>query len=188
MATRMSAPGNQPTTPSDGEEVRAYLAGDGEAFDRLVDRYQRRALRLCQRLLGFEDGRDLFQDVFLQVYRSLPGLREPEAFRTWLLRITIRLARRRRKARSRQHKVELTDVIAPGESDPASHGEDLDAMRQALQELPERQREVVLLRHYECLSYAELAQVLGIREDAARANHYQALRRLRQKLHPEEEP
>jgi RNA polymerase sigma-70 factor (ECF subfamily) len=172
------------TPPAEGALEGAGTPG----FTPGDDRYQRRTLRLCQRMLGLEDGRDLFQDVFLQVYRSLGELREPEAFRTWLLRITIRLARRRLEARRRRPRVELQDVIAPAGADPACRQEDLGMLREALHELPERQREVMLLRHFEGLSYADLGRVLGIREDAARANHYQALRRLRQKLHPEDEP
>ena len=166
----------------DGQEVRAFQAGDSEAFERLVDRYQRPILRFCQRLLGpGEDAHDLFQDVFLQAFRALEGLRDPGAFRTWLFRIAVRRARRVRRAvlRTKQEPPELT---APEQADPLERRERLDAMRRELAQLPPRQREVIELRHDQGLSYAEIAAILDIQEDAARASHYQGLRRLRRVL------
>lgn len=180
----MTVPAKPFDSANDAAEVRAFLAGDEGAFERLVDRYQRPILHLCQRLLGIEESKDLFQEVFLQAWRALPQLRSPGAFRTWLFRITIRRARRRRLARPGPAGLDNLDrFTAESEGDPIELSEELARMRGSLARLPERQREVVLLRHYEDLSFAEIAAVLGIREDAARANHYQGLKRLRRELH-----
>lgn len=183
MTLRMTAPGNAHTPSSDGDEVRAFLDGEAEAFERLVDRYQRPVLGMCQRLLGRQDAGDLFQEVFLQAFRSMRSLREPEAFRTWLFRITVRKARRQ-QTRFRPQIGEMQEMPGPATDDPVVVEEDSLLLRSSLAELPPRQREVLLLRHYENLSYAEVASVLGIREEAARANHYQGLRKLRQRLNP----
>ena len=78
----------------------------------------------------------------------------------------------------------MQDVAGPALDDPVVAEEDSAQLRALLADLPPRQREVVLLRHYQNLSYAEVADVLGIREEAARANHYQGLRKLRQRLNP----
>src|SRR6188768_1093878 len=101
MVKAMTAPGKRLDPPSDEDEVRAFQSGDAEAFERLVDRYQRPILSLCQRLVGARDAKDLFQEVFLQAWRALAQLRAPGAFRTWLFRITIRKARRSVHSRPR---------------------------------------------------------------------------------------
>jgi RNA polymerase sigma-70 factor (ECF subfamily) len=183
MMSAMTAPAKPSDSAADAAEVLAFLAGDEGAFERLVDRHQRPVLHLCQRLVGHEDGRDLFQDVFLQAYRALPQLRAPGAFRTWLFRITVRRARRRLLERPRPASVENPDLFtAQREADPVELDEVVARLRACLGLLPERQREVVLLRHYQELPFAEIAAILGIREDAARANHYQGLKRLRREL------
>lgn len=182
MNQAMTAPGKVLEPPQDGDEVRAFQAGDQDAFERLVDRYQRPVLALCQRLAGADDAKDLFQEVFLQAYRALPQLRAPAAFRTWLYRITIRKARRAVSSRRGGELADPDSLAAPPPPDRAELEEELVRLRARLAELPPRQREVVVLRHYEGLSFAEIAEILGIREDAARANHYQGLQRLRSAL------
>ena len=74
------------------------------------------------------------------------------------------------------------ELVAPAAGDRLELDDDLARLRGRLAELPPRQREVVVLRHYQGLSFAEIAQALDIREDAARANHYQGLQRLRRAL------
>ena len=187
----MTVPAKPPASATDAEEVRAFLGGDEAAFERLVDRYQRPVLSLCQRLIGAGDAKDLFQDAFLQCYRALPQLRAPGAFRTWLFRITVRRARRHLLARPGPGALADADGFAappvPAGTDRLELDEDVARLRSSLARLPERQREVVVLRHYEDLSFAEIATILGIREDAARANHYQGLKRLRRDLLPDAE-
>ena len=183
---RIMAYSNPPSLPTDGEEVRAFLAGDRQAFERLVDRYQHAVLRLCQRLLPASlDPSDLFQDAFLQAFQSVDSLREPEAFRTWLFRIVVRKARRQRPVRRPEQAREDTDHEAEDPRTPdqdLERAEDRSRLKRCLLRLPQRQREVVALRHYEELNFLEIASILGIREDAARASHYQGLRRLRQEM------
>ncbi len=179
----MTAPAKPPDFAADAETVRAFIAGDAAAFEQLVDRHQRALLLLCQRLVGATDAADLFQEVFLQAYRALPQLRVPEAFHSWLLQITIRYARKRQLARPRPIELAEPDLhLAPTSGDPVELDDDLVHLRAALAGLPERQREVVVLRHYQGRSFAEIAEALGIREDAARANHYHGLKRLRREL------
>ena len=188
MMRTMTSPGKVHEPPSDEDEVRAFQAGDEEAFERLVDRYQRAILSLCQRLVGAGEAKDLFQDVFLQAWRAIAQLRAPGAFRTWLYRITIRKARRRVLARRSSALDRPEELAAPAAGDRLELDDDLARLRGRLAELPPRQREVVVLRHYQGLSFAEIAQALDIREDAARANHYQGLQRLRRALGTESSP
>jgi len=179
----MTVPAKPSDSASDADEVRAFLGGEAAAFERLVDRHQRMLLHLCQRLVGAADAADLFQEVFLQCWRALPQLREPEAFRAWLVRITVRRARRRLATRGREPGApEPERFAAPAQDDPLELADDVARLRAALGRLPPRQREVVVLRHDHGLSFAEIAALLAIREDAARANHYHGLKRLRREL------
>jgi RNA polymerase sigma-70 factor (ECF subfamily) len=184
MILAMTAPAKPPDAATDADLVRAFVGGDTDAFERLVDRHQRAILHLCQRLVGPTDAADLFQEIFLQCWRSLAQLRAPEAFRAWLLRIAVRRARRRRARQLREPQaVDHPDqFIAPPQRDLAELTEDVARLRMALALLPDRQREVVVLRHDHGLTFAEIAAALEIREDAARANHYQGLKRLRREL------
>ncbi len=186
----MTRHGTLPVGPTDGDEVRAFQSGDRTAFDRLVDRHQKSLLRLSLRLLGAsEDARDLFQDVFLQVFRNLKDLEHPDAFRSWMYQIAIRMARKRRMRPRPVPAAETLELLqAPTAMDAIERREDLDRLRTCLERLPGRQKEVVLLRNYEDLSFAEIGRILGISEEAARANHYQGLRRLRGEFHMEESP
>jgi len=180
----MTAPAKPPDAATDADLVRAFVGGDPSAFEQLVDRHQRALLHLCQRLVGASDAADLFQEVFLQCWRSLAQLRAPEAFRAWLLQITVRRARRRRARQLHEARdVEMPELFAaPPERDHAELADDVARLRAALALLPDRQREVVVLRHDHGLTFAEIAATLDIREDAARANHYQGLKRLRREL------
>lgn len=183
MMRAMTLPAKPSDPPPDAEDVRLCLAGDELAFERLVDRYQRQVLNLCQRLAGAREAKDLFQETFLHAFRALPQLRSPGAFRTWLFRIAVRCSRRRLGARSAASELADPDSLAAPSSmrptDPLELDEDVARLRHLLALLPARQREVVVLRHFDELSFAEIGAILGISEEAARANHYQGVKRLR---------
>src|SRR5437867_4070729 len=88
--------------------VRRFQAGEGGAFDRLVEAHRRSVYRLAYRLLGnHADADDLAQDAFLRVYRSLGHFRGESSFRTWITRIVLNLAADRRKERVGRRQVVL---------------------------------------------------------------------------------
>lgn len=163
---------------SDEECIAAFLNGDERAFLALVDRYQRPLYGWLRRMTrDAQSAEDLFQEVFLKVFRSLPQLREPERFRIWLFRIAVHQARRFLGRRRPTFSIEADEQAA---SRPEAPDDDLlEALREAVDLLPERQREVVLLRTYRGLSYEEIARCLAVTEENARANYYQALKKLR---------
>lgn len=76
--------------------VRSFLAGDEEAFETIVRHSERRIYNLALRFLGNrEDAQDVVQETFLSAYRSLPALRDPKSFPTWLYRIALNHCRGR---------------------------------------------------------------------------------------------
>jgi len=167
----------------DADEALALRAqaGDRQAFAQLVRRHQERVFRFVLRMLGSrEEAMDLTQETFLKAYRALPGWRPEARFATWLFQIarnaTLDLLRRRQL-------VEFVplDADAPGEAacephDAAPLPEERLADRQrigllerALGALPAGQREILLLRELEDMSYAEIAATLGVNEGTVKS-------------------
>lgn len=171
----------------ESELVARVLAGEREAFHVLLERHAAALLATLAAFLGHrEDAREVFQETCLQAYQHLAHLRDPTRVRAWLVTIALNLARARRR-RPIEH--DLQRVLEDGRADPGleaegalERNEELLALRAHMAALPARQREVVDLRVNHELSHAEIAGLLGITEEASRANYYQGLRRLKDAL------
>src|SRR5437868_447549 len=93
LGRRMSGQRTAAVADVDAEFVARFLAGDKRAFDSLFDRYQEYVYHIVYGILGSgEEARDVTQDVFVQVYRRLPGFRRGSRFATWLYRIAVNRA------------------------------------------------------------------------------------------------
>jgi RNA polymerase sigma-70 factor, ECF subfamily len=182
--------------PAD-DELRLHLqvlrcqAGDERAFAELFARFAGRTLRYLRGLVG-DAAEDLQQEVWLAVYRGIASLSDPRAFRTWLYRATRHRAldhlRRRRRERELVADVaaETPDATDPAEEDPLAAMEPLDAtaLHAALVQLPPPQREVLVLRYQDGLSYAEIALVVGCSVGTVRSRLHHAKRRLHEVIAP----
>jgi RNA polymerase sigma-70 factor (ECF subfamily) len=142
--------------------------GDEEAFRLLVERWEAPILRFLERMLdGREEARDVGQETFVRVYREARRYRPQGQFRSWLYRVAGNLARGRLRRRRILHWVPF-DIARHDRPQPAArpdeHYEREDvraAVREALEHLPDRQREAVLLRRYAGLSHGEIAAAMG---------------------------
>jgi RNA polymerase sigma-70 factor, ECF subfamily len=176
-----------------GWQVLARVAaGESDAFAELVDLYQHRLLRLCERLLGDpEEARDAAQEAFLKAFRKAGELRPQGQLYTWLYRIATndclnRLRRRRLVRFTRLGEAEEEEDAAPFDPpdeapDPAAALESRrrwQATRRAIAALPANQRAVLILVRFEGLSYRQAAEVLGISEGAVESRLFRAMRRL----------
>lgn len=156
--------------------------GDEAALAELMARYSPRVRYFVRKLLGSLDGADdVLQDVWLDVYRQVIKLAEPAAFRAWLYRI----ARDRAFGMLRRHRryEQLTAEAEPVDESPDDDftSEDAARIHAALDQLPPDQREVLVLRFLEEMSYDEIARVAGCQPGTVRSRiHYgkRALRRL----------
>jgi RNA polymerase sigma-70 factor (ECF subfamily) len=170
----------------DTELMQCWRQGDVTAFEALVRRWQQPVGRFLARLTGPAGPvQDLCQEVFLRVYLAGPRYRESGAFSTWLYRIALNVARdagrrRRREALALPDPGPASDE-APAETVCAQH-ELAEAMAQAVAELPQPLREVLVLRHYEERSFEEIARLLGTSASTLKSRFALALRRLRQQL------
>jgi RNA polymerase sigma-70 factor (ECF subfamily) len=172
---------------SDAANERAWIlaaqAGDQAAFGQLVKRHQRRAYAVARAIvLNHEDAEDAVQEAFLHAYRALDRFRPDQAFGAWLHRIVANAAldlTRRRKVREAD---ELPESVASPFRDPAESSDLRQRLREALAELPPRQRAVIVLHDIEGFKHAEIGKTLDIPEGTARSDLHYARARLREAL------
>jgi RNA polymerase sigma-70 factor, ECF subfamily len=156
---------------------------DPAAVRAMVARKLPRLLGLACRMLGDRiEAEDVAQDAFLRVWREAPNWRFGQApFDAWLYRVALNLCYDRLRRRREKSMAELPDRVDPG---PApDHALELRAEQQqvadALQSLPDRQREAVVLQYYQELSNTEAAGVMGISVEALESLLARARRNLR---------
>ena len=189
LAVIRSHPVSEVSSPvvSDAADERAWILdaqkGDQSAFGQLVRRHQRRAYAVARAIvLNHEDAEDAVQEAFLHAYRALDRFRPDQAFGAWLHRIVANAAldlTRRRKVREAD---ELPETVASPFRDPAESDDLRKRLRDALAELPPRQRAVIVLHDVEGYKHAEIGKMLGIPEGTARSDLHYARARLRDSL------
>jgi len=164
------------------EVVEACRRGEREAFDRLVERYQRDVYRLCYRFVNnHDDANDLAQEVFLKAWRAIGHFRGQSALSTWLYRIAVNAClnfRARRRPEVRELPESLPDP-SEGALDRLEGEERARRIRTAVGRLPEKQRATLILKIYHELTHEEVAQVLGSTVGTVKANLFHALAKLR---------
>ena len=170
----------------EGALLRRAAAGDRHAFGLLVRSHQEGVYRWVRRLVRDEEtARDLAQDTFLRAFHGLPGFRGDAAFGTWLRTIATNVVRSHVRRAAAVEVVPLDPALAaPGPSPEAAavQAGERRALAAAVAGLPPRQREVVTLRIYRELPYAEIARLVGSTENAAKVNFHHALKQLRRVL------
>jgi RNA polymerase sigma-70 factor (ECF subfamily) len=162
--------------------IRRAQAHDRDAFAALFEQYKNLAYRTAYLMLDDpHEAEDALQEVFVQVHKSLAGF-DPRkgAFTTWLYRITINYCLNHRRKRSFL-SLPLDESLSSGEF-PGARSAEKDAVWQAVCGLSDKQQAVVVLRYYWDLSYAEVAQVLGIPLGTVKSRLDLALKTLRPAL------
>lgn len=167
---------------SDEWLAKAAAAGDTRALEELYRRYELPVVRYLQRVVRDNDiAVDLFQEAFFRAYVNLGSFDPRRAFQPWLYRIATNIARDWLRHELRA----LPAAVEPDEPSVISIIETRDLARRvesAVAELSEDHRLVVILRHYQELSYAEIAEITGSPEGTVRSRMHYALRALREKL------
>ena len=161
-----------------------------EGIEALVDRHGRELHVFLWRMLRNEqDAEDCLQETYLRAYRALPRLAPDANHRAWLYAIAANVGRSWLKKRRRVDRLEQAQPDRPPKlEEDLTDRLDAVSLRAAVDRLPPRQREALILRKYQGLDYVTIAAVQGNTQEAARANVYQALRRLRALLQATEQP
>ena len=167
---------------SDDRLARRAVSGDERAFAAIFRRYHQSLYRFCLGIVGDpQDAQDALQNTMIKVLRALPGEERRIELKPWLYRIahneSIDLLRRRRE--TRELDAELPSR-GPGLAEEAAARERLRRLFGDLEELPERQRETLVMRELAGLDFAEIGAALGTTAAVARQTVYEARLSLRQ--------
>ena len=167
---------------SDRIIIQQVLDGDVEAFSRLVDRHYARCARIALRILGNrEDAEEAIQDAFLRAYNALGDYQDRERFSAWLTRILVNQCRTV-LARTKRRDALFADLDLDRLSFAASPGTE-DAvwpeLEHVLDRLPAEQREAIVLKYADDLTYEEMSRITGAGESALKMRVQRAFARLR---------
>jgi RNA polymerase sigma-70 factor (ECF subfamily) len=148
----------------EAELIRCSQQGDVQAFNILVERYQKEALNFAIRMLGnLPDAEDICQDSWLAAWESIRRFKGG-SFRTWVLHIVANDCRDEFRRRKKRVSISVTDSPPPIMADPkgntALSHEMIEAVQETLLQLPHEQRLAITLREFNGLSYDEIAKVM----------------------------
>jgi len=162
-------------------------SGSREAFSRIVELYGRRVYHAAYSFLhNMDDASDIVQEVFLRAYKNFSSFDANRALYPWLYRITRNLCINMvQRASRKETALPDEDLIAGTGRDPAAEllrSEELEELRGALVELPEKHREMIILKHFQDCSYAEMAEILDVPIGTVMSRLYAARSKLREKI------
>jgi RNA polymerase sigma-70 factor (ECF subfamily) len=164
-----------------------WRSGEAAAFEALVRRWQQPVARLLFHVVGREDIADLCQEVFLRVFEQRRRYRETGTFSAWIYRIALNVARDALR-RHRHEPLGLGGREAaaggPSPEDAFAQAERGRLIAHSVAELPEPLRLVLVLRHYDEMSFEDIARLLGEPASTIKSRFQAALGRLRQRLRP----
>ena len=177
--------------PNDKGDLTALVLrasrGDEAAFAEIYQRHHAMVFQVSSRLVvNGADGADLTQEVFLKAWEKLPSLREPERFKSWLLRIVVNTAfnwrTRHQRERAALRQLPQPERNSPAAFEPVIDRESSTALGQALAQLSPKLRTAVVLRYVAGLAYADVARAMKCGEITARTRVARGLSDLGRRL------
>lgn len=179
------------TPESEKDIIKRTLAGDKNAFELLVLAYEKQVYNLALRMLGSsEDAADMTQEAFIKAYSGLASFRGDSKFSVWLYRITSNVCLDFLRAKSRRAQVSLTvgedeDTQQLDIPDPDSDVERLfmrkmsmQAVNDGLAQLPDEQRQILVMREVGGMSYADIGKALSLEEGTVKSRIFRARKKL----------
>ena len=176
--------------------IESCLLGNTQIFSRLIDNYKNMVYDLAYRMSNnSHEAEDISQETFLRAYQSLAHFNPSYKFSTWLYQITLNIIRDRFKKK----ELNYVSLDAPIETDDSKYypqptdltnnpeqiiarQEDAQAIQQAINSLPLKYREVIVLRHLQDLSYIEISNILKLPSGTVKIRLYRAREQLRKIL------
>jgi len=189
---------NRPiTSMQDAELIARARVGDRMAFEELVYRYDKQVLSIAARYVqSAEDAKDIYQEVFMRVYRALPKFELRSEFSTWLFRITTNVCLSHRSRRKRHthspldgdadedHGAPFAESI-PGDeaTDRSTEGAEIaQHIQEAVDRLSPKLKMAFVLKHYEGLKIKEIAKMMSCTEGTVKKYLFTATQKIRHEL------
>jgi RNA polymerase sigma-70 factor, ECF subfamily len=173
--------------PTDDDLIALALAGRGDAFGTLVERYERAVYHLAFRTMReAEEAKDAAQEAWIKAYRALASFRPGAKFATWIFTICYRVCCDRLAKRKRFTGDEPLDFADPAAGPEGTYeaAEDAARLRGAIEALPEKYRVVITLFHLQGKQYDEIAAVLNLPLGTVKTHLFRAKDLLRAALGP----
>lgn len=179
------------TEVSEKKIIEKVLGGDANAFEELVLRYEKTVYNLALRMVGDrDDAFDMTQETFIKAYGSLSSFRGDSKFSVWIYRITTNVCLDFLRSKSRKQQVSLTvsdddedaqlDIPDP-KADPEQQlikKISMQSVEEGLKTLPDKQRQILVMRELGGMSYAEIGKALSIEEGTVKSRIFRARKRL----------
>lgn len=179
------------TEVSEKKIIEKVLSGDANAFEELVLRYEKTVYNLALRMVGDrDDAFDMTQEAFIKAYGSLSSFRGDSKFSVWIYRITTNVCLDFLRSKSRKQQVSLTvsdddedaqlDIPDP-KADPEQQlikKISMQSVEEGLKTLPDKQRQILVMRELGGMSYAEIGKALSIEEGTVKSRIFRARKRL----------
>ncbi len=183
---------------SDRELVERVQAGEKQAFDLLVLRYQQKLIKLISRYVRDpQEASDVAQEAFIKAYRALPRFRGDSSFYTWLYRIGVNTAKNHLVAQGRRppdadievqdaERLDIDAMLREHDTPEAeAHRDEVErTVIEAIEALPEELRTAVTLRELEGMSYQEIATVMDCPVGTVRSRIFRAREAIERRLRP----
>ena len=175
------------STQVEDEEILSKFREDGtrnEAFNLLLKKYQQKIYWHVRRMvIDHDDADDLVQDVFIKVWKNLPGFRNDAQLYTWMYRIATNECITFLNKKKQKNNISLDDVdyeLADtlSSSDQFSGDQIQRKLQQAILTLPDKQRLVFNMKYYDDLKYEEMSDVLGTSVGALKASYHLAVKKI----------
>jgi RNA polymerase sigma-70 factor (ECF subfamily) len=181
---------------SDEALAEACQAGDSNAFEEIVYRYQHLMYRIAFRMTSHqEDAMDATQDALVKAWQNIRKWKPTHTFRSWLLRLTsnqaVDQARKSNRTRQKEMLVDswTPDMEAAGGDQPSKSTADSAQFQQrlnlALQQVSDMQRKVFIMRHFEQMALKEIGEILECTTGSVKVHLHRAIRKLRKEIGPE---
>lgn len=156
-----------------------------KAFEQLINQYKERLYWQIRRMvINHEDADDILQNTFIKVWQALDQFRGESQLGTWIYRIASNetlsyINKRKRNLWEQSIDNEGENPANQLESDPFFDGNETERqLQEAIGQLPEKQREVFLLKYYEGMRYEEMSRLLGTSIGALKANYHHAVKKI----------
>lgn len=179
------------TEVSEKKIIEKVLGGDANAFEELVLKYEKTVYNLALRMVGDrDDASDMTQEAFIKAYGSLSSFRGDSKFSVWIYRIATNVCLDFLRSKSRKQQVSLTVSDDDEDAqldipDPSSDPEQqlmqkisMQSVEEGLKTLPDKQRQILVMRELGGMSYAEIGAALSLEEGTVKSRIFRARKRL----------